>query len=336
MPGSQPPGDVGKTIPTATPLDFSHISEINIFGTITGDQSNVYDLGAFAPGDRIIATVNATAGSTLDPTAAIFDANEELIWINDDVDLAANNLNSRIDFVVIEDIDHYYLAIAKFFLDATGGTYSGSVRVERGGQVPVLPVQTLLLNFDGGPVDILSEGNYDLDPFDAADIDAAYADQTAVIKAKIVEVMIENFAGTGLVIVSSDDNPSLTPGTFSVMHFGAFSPTKFGVADSVDVGNIDYCDDGIVFTDSFDTPFAVQPTVEGIGIAIGNVAAHEAGHLLGLNHTSDVTDLMDSTGTASTLLEDQEFKTAPLHVSIFPFGNQNGPRLLERVIPQQP
>ncbi len=336
MPGTQPPGDVGRTIATATLLDFSQAAEVNIFGTITGDEARVYDLGPFSPGDRIIATVNAAAGSTLDPTAAVFDGNEELIWINDDVDLGANNLNSRVDFIVVENIDHYYLAIAKFFLDAAGGDYTGSVRVERGGQVPVPEVQTLLLNFAGGPVTITSEGAFEVDPFDSADIDAAYAGQTDLIKARIVEVMLENFEDTGLRIVSSDDNPALDPGTFTTMHFGAFSPTKFGVADSVDVGNFDRCDDGIVFTNSFDTPFAVQPTALGIATAIANVAAHEAGHLLGLNHTSDVTDLMDSTGSASTLLEDQDFKTAELHVSIFPFGLQNGPRLLDRVVPPQP
>ncbi|MFQ5502901.1 MAG: matrixin family metalloprotease, partial [Phycisphaerae bacterium] len=228
---------------------------------------------------------------------------------------------------------HYYLAVAKFFLDNMGGTYQGTVRIERGGTVTTPPIQTLLLNFAGGPLTIVNEGTFNLDPFNAADIDPAYSGATVTIKNRIVEVVRENFSGTGIVIVNSDDNPSLAPGTFSTIHFGAFSATKFGVADGVDQGNRDICDDGIVFTDKFDDPFAAQPSIDGIAVAIGNVAAHEAGHLLGLNHVADITALMDNTGTASTLLADQDFKTAPLSPSVFPTGMQNAPAYLARVIP---
>ena len=44
-------------------------------------------------------------------------------------------------------------------------------------------------------------------------------------------------------------------------------------------------------------------------------------------HTTDVTTLMDTTGTADTLLVDQAFGTAT--VFDFPIGFQNAPLLLE-------
>ena len=44
----------------------------------------------------------------------------------------------------------------------------------------------LLLKFDGGSVTIPDEGTFTYGPFDAADIDANYAGQTAAIKAKII------------------------------------------------------------------------------------------------------------------------------------------------------
>ncbi|MCP4594715.1 MAG: hypothetical protein GY842_28615, partial [bacterium] len=53
----------------------------------------------------------------------------------------------------------------------------------------------------------------------------------------------------------------------------------------------------------------------------------EVGHDLGLMHTTDVTELMDTTGAASTLLVDQGFGTAD--VFDFPIGFQNAPLLLE-------
>jgi len=323
----------GDSFGTAKLLALASDGSFSFSGTVVGGVVDYYDLGPVSPGDRVIVTVEPAAGSTLDPTTAIFDENEELFANNDDVDLEAGLYGSAIDDYVAKAGDHLFLAIAKFFNDAEGGAYDVTVRIERGGPAPTPPVQVLLLNFAGGSVAITGEGALDLDPFDAADVDAAYAGDTAAIKARIVEVVRENFEDTGVQIVTSDD-PAPAAGTFSAIHFGAFSPTKFGVADGVDHGNKDCCDDGIVFTNGFDGPFGTQPSTDGIATAIGNVAAHEAGHLLGLNHVADVTALMDNTGTASTLLADQDFKTAPLSPSVFPVGHQNAPAMLDRVVPK--
>jgi hypothetical protein len=323
----------GNSFKTAALLTLDANGNAAISGNVTGDDPVVFDLGKVTAGDRIIVSVEAAAGSTLDPVLAVFDQNEELFALNDDVDLSAGLLGSAINDIVVAPGDSVFLAIAKFAFDVQGGAFEGTVRIERGSSVPTPPMQTFLLNFAGGSATIESEGTLTLDPFDAADIDSAYAGQTTTIKNRIVQVFKENFSATGAVVFSSDENPSLTPGTFSTIHFGAFSTTKFGVADGVDQGNVDRCDDGIVFTDMFDDPFAVQPTVEGISVAIANVAAHEAGHLLGLNHVADIIALMDNTGTASTLLADQNFKTAPLSPSVFPIGMQNAPAILDRVVP---
>ncbi|MBX3394191.1 MAG: matrixin family metalloprotease [Phycisphaerae bacterium] len=333
LPIVNPPSNTGSSFATAKLVSYGANDVSEFSGTIGSQVADVYDLGPMAVGDRIRVTVDAASGSLLDPTIAIFDQDKELWSINDDVDFDANNFNSAIDDVVTVAGDQFYLAITKYFQSTRGGSYNVRVQITRGGVVTLPAVQTLLLNFAGGPVTIAGDGSYNLKVFDAADIDDAYAGETAAIKQIIIDTVKDNFAATGLEIVTSDENPMLTPGTFSAIHFGAYSGTKFGIADDVDVGNRDRCDDGIVFIERFDDPFAQRPTVTGIGIAIGNVAAHEAGHLLGLNHVSDVTALMDNTGSASTLLEDQNFKTAPLSRSIFPFGDQNDLKLLERVVP---
>jgi len=315
-------------------VTLDEAGEVTLTGTLsTARRVHVYDLGPCEAGDRIVVSVDPAFGSVLDPVTAVFDANEEVFALNDDIDTEGGNYGSYIDEVVWIPSTHFYLAISMYYHDQTGGAYNAVVRIERGGGIVRPPVQALLLDFDGGSITILGEGTIEVDAFDAAKIDPAYDGQTEAIKAGIVETVRQNYSNTGIVVVTTDDAPPAA-GTFSTIYFGSYSPTKFGVAQGVDQGNRDRCDDGIVFTEQFDDPFASQPSVEGIGVAIGNVAAHEAGHLLGLNHVTDVTDLMDTTGSASTLLADQEFKTSPLHASVFPFGRQNGPAILNRVAPK--
>ncbi len=324
----------GDSFANAGKLTLDDAGATTISGSITSNKPAVYDLGAVSRGDRVIVTVDPAVGSGLDPVIGLFDENEEVFGLNDDLDTSQGMLGSAIDDYVTVAGEHFYLAISKFFFDTEGGRFEGTVEIQRGGTVPTPDAQTLLLNFAGGKITIPSEGEFDVDPFDAADIDPAYTGKTSVIKAGIIAVVKDRYKDTGLEIVVSDDNPVLDACTYSTLYFGAASSTKFGVAQDVDQGNRGRCDDAIVFTIDFDKPFATQPSANGIAVAIGQVAVHEAGHLLGLNHVADITDLMDTTGTASTLLAEQTFKSSVLSDTIFPIGKQNGRSILQRVVPK--
>ncbi len=327
-------GPPGNDFASAGLLVLSAAGSASISGTLTQGEVDVYDLGPCDAGDRIQVTIRAAAGSLLDPTAGLFNADGHLLTLNDDLDLSAGRLESVIDFIVAVATAHCYLATTRSFFTVDLGGYEGTVNVAKGGAVPQAQVQTLVLDFRGGLVSIPGIPNRTLDPFDAADINAAYAGMTDFIKDGIISTVRQNFQGTGLVVVTSDDNPPPAPGSFSTLYFGGFSANAFGISEDIDHENMNRCDDGIVFTNNFSDPFAPQPSASGVATAIGNVAAHEGGHLLGLEHVADITALMDTTGTASTLLADQTFKIAPLDTTVFPIGEQNSPLLLERVIPQ--
>ncbi len=297
---------------------------------------DVFLLGALAPGDRVIVDADTT-GSVLDVTVAMFDAFGRLVVNNDDRGGPGSRaLDSFTDLVVRHAGDQAFLVVTHSpFADA--GTFTGSyfidVQITGPVTVPEPVAQVLLLNFAGGLVDAPILGNPVLPPFDGGDIDRIYRGQTQTIKDMIVSVMEQNFARFAVIIVTSDDPPLPSGTLLTTVHFGGFDPGAFGVAENVDLYNADFCDDAIIFAESFDPRFfSLSPTAGEMGIAIGNVASHEAGHLLGLNHVDDDLALMDDQSAADVFLTNQEFIEALLSPDIMTIGTQDAALLLDEIV----
>ena len=105
----------------------------------------------------------------------------------------------------------------------------------------------------------------------------------------------------------------------------------------MDIYNLDFCDDAVIFTESFSPQFFGQtPTAAELAVAIANVASHEAGHLLGLNHVSDDRALMDDVSPTDVLLNDQVFRESVLSPDIIPIGTQDSVLLLMETIGPNP
>jgi len=296
---------------------------------------DVFLLGALSPGDRMIVDAY-TPNSALDVTIALFDAEGRLVVNNDDREDGSGSFDAFVDFIVRHAGFPYYLVVSHSPFAGSRqfiGSYRVDIVVGSGFDVPQPVAQTLLLDFDGGVVNFPPLGMMTLAPFDAGDVSPLYDGDTETIKNQIRVVFEENYAPFNVTILTTDGPPPAPGQPYSTIIFGGFDRGAFGVAEGVDLYNVDRCDDAVIFTESF-TPsvFNDVPSAEGLGIAIGNVGSHEAGHVLGLNHTDDDLDLMDDQSPADAFLLDQEFMEAPLSDDILPIGTQDGVLLLNETV----
>lgn len=171
--------------------------------------------------------------------------------------------------------------------------------------------QTVVLHF-GGCEQVSFRNGY-LVPADIGAIDDPVIRHTAAEQFRSV------FAPFNVMVLTDADPLPESP--YSVIFIGPtqLSTYSYGLAESVDSRNVYADDTAIVDTDQLALSVARALGADLYGRAIGMIAAHEMGHLLGLEHVADGDALMtgaqcQGTGGDIERMLQRELKPAPIIV----------------------
>lgn len=317
-------GTSTPTMPAASALIPNASATIN--GSVIGTGNyQLYDLGPGDLGDEWFVSMQQLLTSSAPFTVVLLDADYDLLM------RARVSTSSSLEHTTRADTPHVYLGVMPAY-GSSGGDFRFNVSVA--GDTFVPPPRQQVVYVDFGPaydVRVHRRNPISFPAFDAAVLGDSYVGHTQWIKDTIIAAMLEDYADFDVVILSSDDGPPPS-GEHSTVYLGESDDRLLGLADNVDMYNTDAVQNAAVYIESFGNYAVMRLEPDEMGVMIGNVASHELGHLLGLYHTKDPTEIMDSTGSAWELATDQSFKRGPLEDTVFATGMENTPRLLEQTV----
>ncbi|MCA9244126.1 MAG: matrixin family metalloprotease [Phycisphaerales bacterium] len=284
---------------------------------------------------RVYAVGPAEQGSTWSVTAELgLSVNSFIVVLLDEKEnmLARASLSSggTLTHILREHVEE--LRVGVMAPAGRSGGFQFRVRNRGPKAIPTPARQVIWLNFGSGSgVRVQQRTPISFEAFDARILGSAYADKTDEIRNRVVEMVREDYAAYDVDIRSSNEEP-MPAGAVSVAHFGGYQSDLLGLADNVDGYNSDPTQTAVIYIDGFARYAVMELTPEQMASMIANVASHEIGHLLGLYHTQETDDVMDTTGSAWELAGLQAFKRARVEDSVFGFAMQDTPALLSQIV----
>jgi hypothetical protein len=304
--------------------------EFTIQGQIDSlDDIDFFALGPAVRGDKI--TVDVTGSGGINTVVCLFDGEMNIIDANDDRSYYSGLLDPYASDVLRRDTSNLYVGIAlssgRYFA-STQGRHTGGYSIKLGRKtaqsVRESTNQLVWLDFEGGDsVTIAQQPVEQMRPFTAESISGRLSGQTDYIANLAVEHMRHDLEPYNVTLVSSKEAPEPTE-PHSTLFFGNVNQSFLGLADSVDTGNNIPVQEAIIYTEDLARWESMSPSAEEVGLAIANIAAHELGHLLGMEHTEEPGDMMAIATSAGQVLDmDATYRQAQLEPGVFPVGWQD-------------
>ncbi len=330
-PALRPPA-AGTFAETEPNDDYISAQPVTIEGSVdlTGTMRtgvldrDLFELGAASAGDRITAELTIASGS--DIVLGILDGQGQILAFLDISTTAAGP--RKMDLYLHADTPGLYAVITTRSANNSERDYTARLTVQRAVGMPADRPQVVVLNFSGASsVRIGGRAAVNVPPFDAAKLSSRFSGKTGQVIDNVLAMTRETFSGLGVEVYAAGD-PAIPEGAHSIVHFGAYDSQLLGLADNVDPYNTNPEQSAILYTDTFALFDALNPDIEAMSQVLANTTCHEIGHLLGLRHTSDAKDIMDTTASARQMMVQQSFRVSNLNPSVMNFGLQSAPNLL--------
>jgi len=307
----------------AQKISLDNNSTTEISGTLSSSNDiDMFDIGSLTAGTKLDVEIKSIDSPTQQSvTIALFD-NEDDIARLEDVEVSASVYKTAFTHI-IQKSGIYYLGISAEN-SYISGSFDYTIRVDKSSaSTPTSSSQVVYLDFDGADNIVLDGDLFShLAPLSSAT--GSYDDKQ--VADMIVDMVEQDYDDLNIQFVSSYYNSPPTI-THTAIYITGNDDEYLGLSEHIDWYNDDHSDCAIIFAGAFN---ANELTLTEYAQSIANVASHELGHLLGLIHTDDDTEIMDEATPFSLLEEDQNFHRAP--IIDFPIGYQDALDLLNMIL----
>jgi WD40 repeat protein len=366
--------DLTTDPPVIRTTDIDESFEASVVMPISYDRQ-IFDLGPLNTGDRVYVSLLTTPGFGQRYTpwsefsVMLLDSEQKIFaWYQAleafDFTTFMTSLQEYVLFTADTNllVGHFSL---HYYVVVDGGV-GVNVAIEPAFATPQPVQQRIYIRFDGG--DAVAAGDQPprtIPELDASDFNQFFTISPGwddgdtlilknVIMAKIRAIYNKYNVDPGAVNSTSgikfydsdtyDAEDIALP--YQTVYVGGSTPDMlFGIADYIDPRNATTTGTGIIYATEiaewgisgwFSNPVS---DITALGNAIGTVAAHEIGHLLGLRHTDDATDLMALGGdpTVPRIIKTDATVTAFEQVDdLAPIGIQDADLLLLETVGEPP